>query len=359
MRALALLVLALVVLTPALAELPHFDARAPAESPSAPPVALLPKAPAWKILVVLAVPADLWSESLQGPDPEKVSGWYEDHGRQWFQETLGPELREYLLRVTYGNVPLDIEVTPWLRLPKARTEAAPFTYIEDRLFEARDALREARRAYTLENYALVLVLDPTSPGGARFADEWSKAWGMFYPQVEPGTDAIITGTFHGGTSTESSPEVATARILAHEVLHAVDFARDRRYDLHDNTGSSFCLHGSPLGGEPWLCPFNEAAALGIGPRSVGAGEHRVRPVEEGPGNGLDVSSGAGRVFLEYRNTANPGVGGQEGPVLLVWRVSGESADLTDIFREPGRSIAAGLPVEVLSLTAAGAEVRLA
>lgn len=317
-----------------------------------------PRTPAWRTLLILAVPRDLWSDDLQGPDPGKVGAWFGEHGREWFQDSLAPELREFFLRVTYGQVPLDIEVTPWLRLPQDRTAAAPLPYTEERMLEARDALREARKLYPLEDYRALIVLDPTSPTDPRFAAEWREAWGKFYPRADAGTSAIIAGVFHGGTRSEPDPVAATARILAHEIAHAVDFARDGHYDLLDNTGSNFCLHGLPEGGEPWLCPFNEAALLNIGPRTVGPGDHLLKPVEEGPGNGLRVPAGASEIFLEYRLAANPLVAGQEGPALLAWRVNGGRAELVEALREPGRSLRTGTPVELLTLGAGGAEVRV-
>ncbi len=340
------------------AALPPLLADAPLSNPLPAPPAALPAAPAWKTLLVLAVPRDLWSEGRQGPDPEKAGAWYAGHGREWFRDSLAPELRDYLLRITYGQVPLEIEVTPWLRLPQERTAAVPLPYTGERMLEARDALREARKAYPLEDYRLVVVLDPTSPTDPRFAAEWKEAWGKFYPRADAGMSAVIAGVFHGGTASEPDPAVATARILAHEVAHAVDYARDGRLDLLDNTGSNFCLHGLPEGGEPWLCPFNEAALLNVGPRTAGPGEHRLKPVEEGPGNGLRLPAGASEIFLEYRLTANPKVAGQEGPALLAWRVGGGQAELLEVFREPGRSLRAGVPVELLTMGPGGAEVRV-
>lgn len=331
-------------------------AETDATAPPSPLPSFAPRAPAQRVLLVLAVPKDLWSEERQGPDPAKAGAWHAANGPEWFRDVLAPGLRDYLLRVTYGLVPLDIEVTEWLPLPKARGEDAPLSYVGERLFELRDALREARKAYRIESYDIVAVVDPTSP--AALPGEWADAWGRFYPNAEPGLHAVVTGVFHTGTRSERDPAVATARILAHEILHAVDYGRDGRHDLLDNTGSNFCLHGPPTGGEPWLCPFNEAALLGVGPRTAGPGAHTLAPVEERAGSGLRVPSGAAEVFLEYRLTANPKVAGQEGPAVLVWRVSNGEAALAGLFREPGRSLRAGLAVEVLSMGPAGAEVVL-
>jgi len=327
-----------------------------------------------KVLIILGVPFDLWSDEANGPDPEQVSNWYSSNGVEWYRNTLAEEITSYYNRITYGRYVLSINVTDWYRLPFPRYIEGQKSYAEDRWLEVKHAVQAAEENYTVDNYDFVVVIDPTSPYSYEFKDDWtqdaggnsSKAtvWGWFKPNVYHSKGAVFTGTFYSGNGYFSEPLPVMTKIIAHEISHAIDYSKDGKYQLLDNQGDEYSLMGKAYGGEPPLAPYDEETLLGTDSRGLSSANASVllEPRENGPGQAVKFYSGGKEYFVEYRLVEAPGFKQEEKPAVLVWSLSGvgvhNSATLENSFHAPGEFENSGVSIMVHDIGSATANVTI-
>ncbi|MBI4362609.1 MAG: hypothetical protein HY558_05485 [Euryarchaeota archaeon] len=319
------------------------------------------------LLIVLAVPFDLWSPQYAGPDPALVDPWYAAHPAEWFRGTLAPALRDYFRNLTYGRYTLGIDVAGWHRLPRPRRVPGQVSYADSRELEIRDVLEAAQREKTNPfSYDFVVVVDPTSPFDPRFQQDWNAAQGVasFHPWSYRAVNSVLTGVYYSGNGYEGDPLVLLLRGLAHELSHALDYRLHGRQELYDNLGDRWDVMGPLYGGNPPYSPPNERILLDsrLSPLGPFGQTVRLEPRENGPGRAREFSVGNDRFTLEHRRVCIPRSFDEDHPCVLLWHELGgpnqrglEPGGHWDV---PGEYPSYGLTVTVSSLEPAGANVSV-